>query len=78
VFRQENDEEIVDQLPGFENLNELYNQIQLIYEAEFSRMDYDQVDDYDNTSTLPLIATSLPDLLVELTLEPYPRGRNIS
>ncbi|KAI8090638.1 hypothetical protein BDF21DRAFT_483547 [Thamnidium elegans] len=77
VFREENEEEVVDELPEFVNLNELYNQIQLIYEAEFSELNYAQVNDYNNASNHPLkyirisyrllqVATSLPDYPIKL------------
>jgi hypothetical protein len=77
VFREKNDEEVVDELPGFENLNELYNQIELIYEAEFFDLDYDKVNDYKYASDHPLkyirisyrllqLATSLPDYPIKL------------
>ncbi|KAI9487249.1 MAG: hypothetical protein EXX96DRAFT_646942 [Benjaminiella poitrasii] len=77
AFREEGDEETVDELPVFENLNELYNRVRLIYEAEFAGLDYDHVNDYDNVSSHPLkylcisyrllqLATSLPDTPIKL------------
>lgn len=48
VFRKDNDEEVVEELPEFENLKELYNQVPLIYEAEFSELNYDAVNDYND------------------------------
>ena len=58
-------------------MGELYNQIQQIYEAEFSEMNYDQVNDYENASSHPIkytcisysllqLADSLPDLPIKL------------
>lgn len=78
MFREENDEEIVDELPAFEDLEELYKQIQVIYEAEFFGWDYDnQVNDYQTALDHPLkyirisyrllqLATSLPDYPINL------------
>ncbi|CAO0801449.1 unnamed protein product [Mucor circinelloides] len=73
VFREEND----DELPIFENLNNLYDQVRLIYEAEFPGLNYDQVDDYSTASSHPLkylrlsyrllqLATSMPDTPIKL------------
>jgi hypothetical protein len=77
VFREENDQEVVNPLPVFEGLNEIYDQIRLIYVAEFTGLDYDQVNDYGNASTHPLkyirisyrllqVATSLPETPIKL------------
>ncbi|KAG1111727.1 hypothetical protein G6F42_014938 [Rhizopus arrhizus] len=73
VFREEND----DELPIFENLNNLYDQVRLIYEAEFPGLNYDQVDDYSTASSHPLkylrlsyrllqLATSMHDTPIKL------------
>lgn len=77
VFRQENNEEVIDEVPEFENLNLLYDQTRLIYDAEFSELNCDQVNDYNNAYDHPMkyicksyrllqVATSSPDYPIEL------------
>lgn len=62
----------LEELPVFDDLNELYNRVQLIFEAEFAELSYDQVNEYNYASSHTLkylrisyrllqLATSLPD-----------------
>ncbi|KAG1152163.1 hypothetical protein G6F37_001387 [Rhizopus arrhizus] len=77
AFREEDDQEIDAELSAFVNLNEQYNQIRLVYEAEFADVNYDQINDYENASAHPFkyfrlsyrllqIANSLPNLSIKL------------
>lgn len=67
----------MDELPIFENLDNLYNQARIIYEAEFPGLNYDQVVNYNTAYSHPLkylrfsyrllqLASSIPDTPIKL------------
>ncbi|CEG83366.1 hypothetical protein RMATCC62417_17296 [Rhizopus microsporus] len=76
VFKEEEEEENIE-VRIFGNLNQLYNQIRLIYEAEFRRVAYDTINDYGYATNHPLkfirlsyrllqAASLLPDAPIKL------------
>ena len=76
MFEEEEEEEIIE-VRNFGNLNQLYNQIRPIYEAEFWGVAYDIISDYGYATNHPLkfirlsyrllqAASSLPDAPIKL------------
>lgn len=70
-------ENIEEELPVFVGLNQLYNSIRPIYEADFANTDYEHFDNYENAYTHPCkylhvsyrvlqVSSSLPDLQINL------------
>ncbi|CEI92028.1 hypothetical protein RMCBS344292_06302 [Rhizopus microsporus] len=76
VFEEEEEEENIE-VRNFGNLNQLYNQIRLIYEAEFRGIAYNSINDYGYATNHPLkfirlshrllqAASSLPNAPIKL------------
>ncbi|RCH80600.1 hypothetical protein CU097_001016, partial [Rhizopus azygosporus] len=74
---QKEEEEENTEVRNFGNLNQLYNQIRLIYEAEFRGVAYDAINNYGYSTSHPLkfirlsyrllqAASSLPDAPIKL------------
>lgn len=47
---KEEDQDIEEKLPAFVSLDQLYNSVRLIYQADFANKDYKQANDYGNAA----------------------------